>query len=65
MGMMSEIATESALRRICQHIATELRKRRAQPDAVAALKAVGLKALEEFEWDTPEWAAKYDKAFRR
>lgn len=63
MGMFSEIATELTIRTIVQKIATELQALALDSTAREPLQRVGLFALAQFEWSTPEWATEYFTLF--
>jgi hypothetical protein len=66
MSMFSELAVESEVQDYCREVERLLQEgadNGMSPDAVRALKKIGRFALTRFEWDTPEWAAKYDKMF--
>jgi hypothetical protein len=62
MGMFSEITTEGNVRDFVKEIRSELGKA-TEPETKAALKRLGIWALGQFEWDTPDWAADFRKEF--
>lgn len=64
MGMFSEITTEGTVRQIVQFIEIEMQHCSHDRNTIKALKAVGRKALDCFEWDSPKWANKYDRLFK-
>ena len=62
MSMFSELAVESEVQDYCREV-ERLLQEETSPDAVRVLKKIGRFALTRFEWNTPEWAAKYGKMF--
>lgn len=63
MSMFSEIATESTIKVVVEQIKKDLEENKNKPDAVTALKKIGMFTLTQFEWDTPNWAKEYQKLF--
>jgi hypothetical protein len=63
MSMQSEIAIENTVQSIVAEIKKELSVN-TDPEACKALKKVGIFALKQFEWSTPEWAGEYEELFK-
>jgi len=62
MGMFSEITTEGNIRDFVAQIQIQLSITH-NPEARAALTALALRALDQFEWDTPDWALELKRKF--
>jgi hypothetical protein len=64
MSMFSEIATEGAIQTIVQQIERTLAEYEGNKDVCDALKKIGRYCLTQFDWDTPEWAKRYEILFK-
>lgn len=64
MGMFSEIAIEETVQQIVTKIEEEFEENKDKPEAQAALKKIGRFVLEQFEWDTPDWAEHFEELFK-
>ena len=63
MGMISEIAIETTIRSIVEEIKKELEANKSRSTVCKSLKAVGRCALNQFEWESPDWSRPYFELF--
>lgn len=64
MGILGDMAREGKTQFLCEKLAEKIGKYGEHPEAVKALKEVGIEMLDTLP-NIPEWANKYYQLFRR